>query len=303
MILTMAMAAALAAQTGPAAQVGQATPPRRAHAGLNQYFSSDDYPPNAVARRATGAVGFQLDIGADGAVTRCTITRSSNDAALDAATCAILLGRARYDPARDSAGRAVPGTDTGRVTWRLPPVTHGTFGLMRTVSRLSSNAAGALGCVFTANGVAQADLGPSRCGMLAGTGAEDFLRDLPVPVEVILVSAAGPVEPGTEAVGADEAGYGVLQYDLVWDLAIGQDGRIAQCRVVTRNVAPATPLFLPPDLCEPAPAGSPPMFEPSADPEPRRARYRFALYLKGWPAGPAPTPTPTPTPTPVPPRP
>ena len=130
MILTMAMAAALAAQAN------EASPPRRARANLNQYFSTDDYPPTAVARGAQGTVGFRLDIGADGAVTSCTITHSSNDAALDAATCAILLGRARYQPARDAAGRAVRGKDQGRVTWRLPAPEDEPFAELQAPARL-----------------------------------------------------------------------------------------------------------------------------------------------------------------------
>jgi TonB family protein len=278
MILTMAMAAALAAQTGRAA------PPRRAHGNLSQYFSTDDYPPNALARRAAGTVGFRLVIGADGAVTRCTITHSSNDAALDMATCAILLGRARYDPARDASGRAVRGEDSGRVTWRLPPVTHGMpFAPMRMVSRLSSNGAGGLSCSFSADGVAQPDPGPSRCGVLAGTGMEDLLRRAPAPGEVTLVSVAGPADAAIEVAGADEAVYGVLQYDLVSDLVIGRDGRVLGCRIVSRS-ASSRPVAFPPDPCRPPPPGASPMYEPSADPAPRRARYRFALYVKGWPA-------------------
>lgn len=257
----------------------------------------------AVARGAQGTVSFRLDIGADGAVTGCTVTRSSNDAALDSATCAILLGRARYEPARDSAGRAIRGKDVGRVTWRLPPPVQGMpFARLRTVSRLSSNGAGELSCAFTADGVAQPDIGPSRCGMLAGTGADFFLRHVPAPIQVTLVSVIGPADAGIEAVGADETGYGVLQYDLVSDLVIGQDGRIAQCRMATRTIASPEPVVQAPDLCAPEPPGASPMFEPSAHPAPRRARHRYALYIKGWiadgqsPARPAPGAAPTPAP-------
>jgi TonB family protein len=294
MILTMAMAAALAAQTG------QATPPRRARANLNVYFSTDDYPPTAVARGAQGTTGFRLVIGADGAVTRCTITHSAGDAALDAATCAILLGRARYEPARDAAGRAVPGKDYGRVTWRLPaPEPGGPFVRSLTISRLRSNGAGQLDCTVTTDGIPETDVGPTRCGSLAGTGANEFLRGTPAPVEVTMVYAVGPADAGVEAAGADEAGYGALQYDLVADLVIGQNGRVTQCRYAARTIPSASMFQDMPELCELPPPGAPPLFEPTADPVPRRARDRFALYIKGLPEdfqGPAATPAPPPRP-------
>jgi TonB family protein len=293
MILTMAMAAALAAQAN------QATPPRRARANLSQYFATDDYPPTAAARGAQGTVSFRLDIGADGVVTGCTITRSSNDAALDSATCAILLGRARYEPARDAAGRAVRGKDVGRVTWRLPPpAPGGPFVRSLTISRLRWNGAGQLDCIVTTDGVAETDVRPSDCGNLAGTGANEFLQGAPVPVEVTMVSVGGPADAGVEVAVADEAGYGALQYDLVSDLVIGQNGRVTQCRYVTRNI-PSSSLFQDmPELCELPPPGAPPLFEPTTDPVPRRARHRFALYIKGLPVD-----WQTPASTPAPPRP
>lgn len=280
MILIMAMATALAVQTN------EATPPRRARSNLNQYFSTDDYPSTSAARDAQGTVSFRLDIGADGAVTGCTIIRSSNDAALDAATCAILLGRARYEPARDAAGRAVRGKDEGRVTWRLPPPSAGMpFARIRTVSRLSSNGGGELSCAVTTNGVAETDVGPNHCGDLSGSGADYMLREVPAPIEVTLVSVVGPAaDAGIETVGEDEAGYGVLQYELISDLTIGQNGRITQCRIATRNVPLSAPVAEATNACEPPPPGASPLFERTTDPAPRRARHRSAFYIKGWTA-------------------
>ncbi len=109
MILTMAMAAVLAAQSG------EARPPQRAYGNLNLFFSADDYPDSARNRRAEGTAGFRLEIDATGRVIRSTVTQSTGDPALDAQTCAIILGRVQYIPARDAAGRAVAGTDEGRV--------------------------------------------------------------------------------------------------------------------------------------------------------------------------------------------
>ncbi|MBA3525824.1 MAG: TonB family protein [Sphingomonas sp.] len=56
----------------------------------------------ALARREQGRVEFRLDVGENGRVTGCTITRSSGSRWLDSTTCRILRSRARYTPARNS---------------------------------------------------------------------------------------------------------------------------------------------------------------------------------------------------------
>ncbi|HVQ09956.1 MAG TPA: energy transducer TonB [Allosphingosinicella sp.] len=96
------------------------TPARRLQPNLNSLFSHDDYPVAAMRADAQGTVGFRLDIGRYGRVARCTVTSSSGSAPLDQATCRILAERARYAPARDARGRRTRGSDSGRVTWRLP---------------------------------------------------------------------------------------------------------------------------------------------------------------------------------------
>jgi protein TonB len=95
-------------------------PPQRARANLNSYFSGDDYPAAALRGNDEGSTGFRLTIGPSGRVTDCQVTASSGSSALDQATCRILRSRARYTPARDSSGNPTSGTDSGRVTWRLP---------------------------------------------------------------------------------------------------------------------------------------------------------------------------------------
>lgn len=84
------------------------------------YFSPDDYPAAALAAGQQGEVRFVLRIGANGRVDNCTITRSSGSSWLDSTACRILRARARYRPARDSAGTPVPDTDRGAFVWRLP---------------------------------------------------------------------------------------------------------------------------------------------------------------------------------------
>jgi protein TonB len=95
-------------------------PPQRARANLNSYFSAYDYPAAALRGNDQGTTSFRLTIGPNGRVTDCQVTGSSGSAALDQATCRILRSRARYTPARDSSGNPSSGSDSGRVTWRLP---------------------------------------------------------------------------------------------------------------------------------------------------------------------------------------
>jgi TonB family protein len=94
-------------------------PPQRARANLGAYFTSDDYP-TMMEGRQEGIVGFRLTVGPNGRVTDCRVTSPSGSSALDQTTCRILRSRARYVPARDSAGNPAIGSDSGRVSWRLP---------------------------------------------------------------------------------------------------------------------------------------------------------------------------------------
>lgn len=280
MFLTVLMA--IAALVPPSEGARPAQPARGA---LAYYFSTDDYPPSALARGAEGVVRFQLEIGPDGLVKTCDILSSSGDPALDAVTCSILLGRARYTPARDAAGRPVIGRDVASVTWRLPPPEPGRpFARFVTISWLGSNGTGGLTCVVTTDGVADADATPNSCGDLANSGISELLQHAPLPIDVTLVSVAGPDDSGVEAVGADEASYGDLRYDYVSELVISQNGRVTGCRLISLNMPESAPLEDPGELCDIPPPGAPPLFEPANDPAPRRARLRWAFYVNGWPA-------------------
>ena len=108
----------------PDAVVGAAPPPSgpaRARApNLAAYLSADDYPPAALRNNEQGRVAFTLGIGPDGRVTSCSIRESSGSALLDSTTCRIMRSRARYTPARDARGVAVPDQHQSAVTWVLP---------------------------------------------------------------------------------------------------------------------------------------------------------------------------------------
>ncbi|MEO5640637.1 MAG: energy transducer TonB [Sphingomicrobium sp.] len=108
---------------------------KRAHGDLVGLFSSDDYPNEALQKRETGTVKVRLTIGVDGRISACEVTLSSLSPSLDAATCRVITDRARFEPARDRAGRPVPDSYVQRITWKLPPLLPEPFAdhLSRTI--------------------------------------------------------------------------------------------------------------------------------------------------------------------------
>ena len=94
--------------------------PQSARGNLVGLFSADDYPVEALRKNEQGTVVARLQIDRKGRVSDCTLLQSSGSRALDMATCDILSRRARFTPARNSDGHAVPDTYDQRVMWRLP---------------------------------------------------------------------------------------------------------------------------------------------------------------------------------------
>jgi TonB family protein len=98
-----------------------AIPATRARANLPSFFTTQDYPQDALRNDEKGTVAFTADVSPDGRVTHCAVTASSGSISLDSATCAIVQRRARFTPARDANGRAVEDRVTARIRWDLPP--------------------------------------------------------------------------------------------------------------------------------------------------------------------------------------
>jgi protein TonB len=107
-------------------QAPQAPPPPPSAASplkprnQSSWLSDEDYPASALRESAQGSTGYKLDVGPDGRVTNCTVTSSSGNADLDGQTCKLLPRRARFTPAKDTAGNGMPQSFTGRITWRVP---------------------------------------------------------------------------------------------------------------------------------------------------------------------------------------
>jgi TonB family protein len=81
------------------------------------WIGADDYPKDALAAGAEGAVAFDVTVGADGVPTGCTVTTGSGSAALDEATC-------RLVSTPDAGGKAEAGHYRNKIRWVLPEQTQ-----------------------------------------------------------------------------------------------------------------------------------------------------------------------------------
>jgi TonB family protein len=83
-----------------------------------EWIQAGDYPSSAGS--AEGTTRFRLAVGINGRVSACTITESSGNSSLDAATCQAMTRRARFEPATDTNGKKVPSEYSNKVVWKKP---------------------------------------------------------------------------------------------------------------------------------------------------------------------------------------
>lgn len=85
-----------------------------------RWVTANDYPSRGLRMGLTGRVVIEMPVNRYGFATRCRIATSSGHPILDNATCRYMERRARFFPARDAQGNAVPGTYTRAVVWQIP---------------------------------------------------------------------------------------------------------------------------------------------------------------------------------------
>lgn len=85
-----------------------------------RWVTNNDYPRADFVNRNEGMTNFLLNVDAKGAATHCRIVDSSGFPSLDKQTCALLLARAAFDPARDADGNPVASFYINRVRWQVP---------------------------------------------------------------------------------------------------------------------------------------------------------------------------------------
>ena len=87
---------------------------------LNELFTTDDYPAEALRRNQQGVVDARIKIDAGGAVIDCAIANSSGSKLLDSTTCAVIRSRAHYPPVADSDHPDLIRTDHAKIKWVIP---------------------------------------------------------------------------------------------------------------------------------------------------------------------------------------
>jgi len=87
------------------------------------WITTDDYPAEALRADQAGITVVRYDISATGQIENCSAAQSSGSAALDAAACAALAARGRFNPATDSRGRPIRSSATRRIRWQIPEET------------------------------------------------------------------------------------------------------------------------------------------------------------------------------------
>ncbi len=177
-------------------------PPHRAEprVPLQSYVARDDYPSSARQRAEEGTVTFDLAVGPYGRVTHCTIVRSSGSSALDNASCRIMRSRARFTPARDLHGNPVDDLGRAALRWSL-----------------------AAGAPLTAR------YAPAATGWPSSAPA-------PIPGGAVVVeppraraNLASYVSQGDYPASALARGeQGIVRFRL----AVGVDGRVADCEII-----------------------------------------------------------------------
>jgi TonB family protein len=86
---------------------------------LRDYFSSSDYPAQAMQQMEEGSSTIMMMIDEGGGLKDCMVEQTSGIATLDAMTCAILRDRAKFEPARDALGKPVRSVLTTKVNWHI----------------------------------------------------------------------------------------------------------------------------------------------------------------------------------------
>jgi TonB family protein len=99
---------------------GRIARPATTRGDLRAVFTNDDYPSDAYDRRQEGDARLLLLISETGSVAGCHVEVASGVPALDAMGCQIIRERAKFEPARDAAGKPIKSTVvTPPISWRM----------------------------------------------------------------------------------------------------------------------------------------------------------------------------------------
>lgn len=156
MLLTMVIAALAAPEkvAPPAERTGLEQPGAPA-TNPATWVTRGEYPARAMRERREGTTGFRLTYDATGQVQKCEIVSSSGHADLDTTTCDLAMLRARFQPGKDAAGKAVGGTYSNRVRWSIPDAVPGPLPFSSPGQMTVEYTVDALGAVTACKGRAE----------------------------------------------------------------------------------------------------------------------------------------------------
>lgn len=98
----------------------QIATPAKPKRSVASYFSTNDYPHDAVTKGEQGYVGALFWVETDGRARNCEIIESSHRKLLDDRTCEVIQTRARFEPALDSQGKTIRSPLYQRIRWEMP---------------------------------------------------------------------------------------------------------------------------------------------------------------------------------------
>jgi TonB family protein len=199
-------------------------------ASPSSWLSAEDYPGAAAEAGKSETISYTLIIGTDGIPQSCSVRKTSGNAKLDQDTCALLVKRARFTPARDDAGNPIQGKYSGRVTW---PLTLDTMTAQGTIAAYAIGPAGKItGCEIRNFGSASKNL--IACEDYSEDGLTVFFGEPLAHFTSVEVRYFVQVGQSAESIMPAER-FDEQRIFSAISLDVSAEGKILGCRVTKLN--------------------------------------------------------------------
>jgi TonB family protein len=243
--------------------------PGRPTTNPGTWVTNSDYPARAMREEREGTTGFRLSYDASGLPQTCDIVSSSGHVDLDTATCDLTMSRARFQPGKDGTGKAVGGTYTNRIRWKIPAGPLSGYGAEGDIESLPR------GPVARA-AVRNLDMAGRYPKAALDAGAEG---DVGFRLDV---DAAGAVQhctvtQGSGSAALDAATCAILKQEGQFDPALDIDGKPVAGRVNHYFVWRLPP----PGAAAAADTAKPDRRPPPFPPEPGSMKIEYVIDAQG----------------------
>lgn len=92
----------------------------KAIGGAASFFTPNDYPDQALRQNSQGTAGVRFWVDKAGRPRDCKAIQSSGNKILDNRTCAVIVKRGRFEPARMANGQPTESIGFLRIRWEIP---------------------------------------------------------------------------------------------------------------------------------------------------------------------------------------